>query len=83
MHTIINLSTIAVADFNECNDTSNNKCDHICTNTNGSYECSCRTGYELDKTNNVSCIGKNYHFVKIKHLCTIVFTSIVLNMSVY
>ena len=31
-------------DINEC-DINNGGCQHICTNTNGSYNCSCRSGY--------------------------------------
>ena len=32
--------------MNECS-TNNGGCDHICTNTDGSFECSCNTGYSL------------------------------------
>ena len=35
----------------------NGECDHICTNNNGSFSCSCRTGYILTE-NNLSCDGK-------------------------
>lgn len=31
-------------DRDECQSTP---CDHTCTNTEGSFECSCRSGYEL------------------------------------
>ena len=37
-------------DNNECN-TDNGGCDHTCTNTPGSYTCSCNTGYSLDLDN--------------------------------
>ena len=33
-------------DTNECS-YLNGGCEHICTNNNGSFECSCRRGYEL------------------------------------
>ena len=33
-------------DVNECN-TDNGGCDHICTNREGDYQCSCRTGFSL------------------------------------
>lgn len=33
-------------DLNEC-DTNNGGCEDTCTNTDGSYQCSCRTGYRL------------------------------------
>ena len=43
-------------DINECQ-TNNGGCEQICTNTDGSFECSCNQGYSLssDRTN---CIGK-------------------------
>ena len=33
-------------DTNECSTTNN--CEHICSNTIGSYECSCISGYSLE-----------------------------------
>lgn len=36
-----------MADINECN-TNNGGCGTTCTNTVGSYNCSCNDGYELD-----------------------------------
>ena len=45
---------ILYIDINEC-DTNNGGCDHNCTNTIGSFECSCSTGYHL--CDNVYCIG--------------------------
>ena len=43
-------------DINECQ-TNSGGCEQICTNTDGSFECSCNPGYSLssDRTN---CIGK-------------------------
>jgi len=35
-------------DINECSD-SNGGCQHNCTNTIGSYYCSCDAGYSLDQ----------------------------------
>ena len=46
---------LIVSDTNECL-TSNGGCDQMCTNTIGSYECSCNVGYELYDGN--TCIGK-------------------------
>lgn len=34
-------------DINECS-IANGDCEHICTNTDGSRECSCEEGYRLD-----------------------------------
>ena len=42
-------------DVNECS-TGNGGCDHSCTNTNGSYICSCDDGYALS-SNGHTCIG--------------------------
>ena len=44
-----------ISDINECN---NNPCDQVCTNTVGSYTCSCRTGFTLNA--NQKCQGKIY-----------------------
>ena len=49
--------TMQIQDINECA-TNNGSCDHICTNTNGSYTCSCYDGYSL-LTNGYSCSGKH------------------------
>ena len=45
-------------DINECETDHNGGCDHICTNTNGSYYCTCQNGYDLMKDNS-SCAGMN------------------------
>ena len=42
-------------DINECVGLSG--CAHICTNTNGSYECSCYSGYQIS-SNSRTCVGK-------------------------
>lgn len=34
------------ADIDEC---QNKPCEHLCKNTEGSYECLCRSGYEIDE----------------------------------
>ncbi|KAK7495536.1 hypothetical protein BaRGS_00013234, partial [Batillaria attramentaria] len=34
-------------DVDECNDTELNTCDTLCTNTGGSFTCSCNQGYRL------------------------------------
>ena len=40
-------------DVNECNEGTSG-CSQICNDTDGSYLCSCRSGYQLD-TNNHTC----------------------------
>ncbi len=44
-------------DIDEC-DTSNGRCNHVCTNTNGSYECTCDVGYSLNEDSH-TCSGNN------------------------
>ena len=44
-------------DINECLDYNFNKCDHNCTNTIGSYQCSCFPGYRL--VNGTKCVDKD------------------------
>ena len=48
-----------LTDINECN-TNNGGCEQICTNTMGSYECSCSPRYLLS-TNGHSCLGMEYN----------------------
>lgn len=53
----INIVTILYStDTNECT-VNNGNCSQLCTNTNGSYICSCELGYFLD-VNNHSCNGR-------------------------
>ena len=42
-------------EINEC-ERGTDLCEHTCTNTPGSYNCSCNTGYQLGN-NNHSCSG--------------------------
>lgn len=46
---------LTVIDIDECS-TNNDGCAHNCTNTIGSYQCSCEDGYILNKDNH-SCEG--------------------------
>ena len=41
-------------DIDECRE-NRHLCDHVCTNQNGSYSCSCHEGYDMDWRN--SCTG--------------------------
>ena len=52
------LHTLLCIDINECNEDSD--CDQLCTNTNGSYYCSCNEGYSL-KADGKSCKGIYKH----------------------
>ena len=54
-----NLSPAAlVTDIDECSRPDTNQCDSnaLCNNTDGSYICSCPSGYQGDGRN---CIGKD------------------------
>ena len=46
-------------DINECA-TSNGNCTQVCTNTVGSYYCSCMTGYTLN-SNGQACDGRFFY----------------------
>ena len=66
-------------DIDECNE-DNGGCEQICNNTIGSYECSCRDGYELD-SNGMNCTGMYTTFtshIKINgiYLITMITTGI-------
>ena len=50
------MTSFHITDHNECLD-GTHECDQVCTNTDGSYICSCNTGYTLDSNGN-SCTGK-------------------------
>ena len=45
------------SDVNECTD-NNGGCEHSCVNNEGSYSCSCKSGYSLN-SNGKNCSGKN------------------------
>ena len=55
-------------DINECN-SNNAGCDHTCENTDGTYVCSCKAGYELNNDQH-SCEGKE-HSYKLKFMLII------------
>ena len=46
-----------ITDINECSQ-GNGGCEHTCTNTIGSYYCTCNTGY-LQVSNGKHCSGNN------------------------
>ena len=47
---------MSIVDINEC-DTDNGGCSQVCTDNDGSFVCSCNTGYELD-ADGTTCNGK-------------------------
>jgi len=62
------VSVIFLPDVNECI-TDNGNCEQNCTNTIGSFYCSCWTGYRLDE-NGKNCTGK----FKAAMICSRVLT---------
>ena len=46
---------ISHSDIDECEEGTDG-CDHNCTNTDGSYYCTCMDGYELNSDNH-TCAG--------------------------
>ena len=48
-------------DINEC-ETANGGCEQMCSNTIGSFACSCTVGYRLDE-NGLNCTGEQNHRV--------------------
>ena len=46
-----------LADINECQDGNNGGCTDQCTNTRGSYQCSCQRGYEFQSEDGASGSG--------------------------
>ena len=42
--------------INECIEITPAVCSHNCTNTRGSYNCSCRIDYQLNATDSSSCV---------------------------
>ena len=49
---------VQYSDINECQ-TDNGGCTQTCDNTDGSYQCSCRDGYELTSDDH-NCAGMGY-----------------------
>ena len=55
---MITIIVTSFIDIDECS-SGNGGCQQICVNTNGSYHCTCQTGFSLN-TDNSSCSGKTF-----------------------
>ena len=55
---------VIYVDINECN-TNKGGCEHSCSNTPGSYSCSCNTGYSLDLDNRGCSRKEGYYTLGI------------------
>ena len=53
---ILNTCTFSLSDIDECSTTNNCSVNSVCTNTIGSYQCSCVNGY-LDEGLGYVCTG--------------------------
>lgn len=51
-----NLRDLVFSDVDEC-ELNTDGCDNMCTNTVGSFECSCRSGFQLSP-NGRTCLGR-------------------------
>ena len=50
-----------LSDIDECAGEGDlSPCQQVCTNTEGSYECSCNRGYVVDYSDPSRCIGESY-----------------------
>ncbi|KAI8485362.1 hypothetical protein Bbelb_369260 [Branchiostoma belcheri] len=61
--------TCCQSDINECS-SNNGGCSHICTNTVGSYRCSCRTGYRLSGSRCIDINECSSNNGGCSHICT-------------
>ena len=52
----ISLHVFFAPDIDECASDSSNPCNQICTNTDGSFECSCMSGFQLE-SDGFTCEG--------------------------
>ena len=60
-----------IIDIDEC-DISNGGCEHNCTNTIGSFVCSCNDGYNLTE-NALNCTGmRSAQSISLYSLCLVV-----------
>ena len=60
LHTLRSIIILSL-DINEC-DPSIALCEHLCTNSNGSFTCDCRPGYSIT-IDQLSCLGKSTNMI--------------------
>ncbi len=53
----LNICHSSPVDINECS-TNKGNCSDMCVNIIGSFLCTCPAGYQLNNTNNRTCIGR-------------------------
>jgi len=52
-----------VVDIDECQ--TPGSCSQLCENRIGSFECSCHSGYRLDRGDNITCLALGCYYVYI------------------
>ena len=60
-------------DIDECT-RGTSGCDHNCTNTDGSYYCTCMDGYEQESDNH-TCTGNDYVLMMQSSVALVAFDS--------
>jgi hypothetical protein len=55
---------VLLEDINECEEYENLCHNGHCTNTFGSFMCSCNDGFRLDETNTL-CVGRLLHVIEL------------------
>ena len=55
---LVSFLLFVAEDIDECK-TDKHRCNQICRNTIGWYECACVSGFRLD-SDNVTCVGTYY-----------------------
>ena len=71
VHCVVDLFS---TDIDECSSADLNECDGTCININGSYICSCPSGYYVDLDGH-TCVGMLEYMegvVLTSHVCTLV-----------
>lgn len=78
-----NLETVILEDINECEEYENICQNGHCTNTFGSFMCSCNEGFILDDTKS-SCIGNRIEYFPLesKNIPSIVIVHIIFHLDV-
>ena len=73
---IISHLSYVIPDIDECA-LGTHGCDQTCTNTPGSYTCSCRSGYTLDR-NGAACNG-TYLYTFIRNIIFSLYSALILD----
>ncbi|XP_066302790.1 fibulin-1-like [Branchiostoma lanceolatum] len=82
MDCMVDRRPLCQTEINECQ-SNNGGCDHNCVNTDGSYHCTCRTGYQMSGSGHCSDIDECIYFpCHVNATCTNTDGSFSCNCSV-